>query len=1149
MLIAESYHDAQTQSDNNFKCAVEEATNALTAGLDTFFPTADEQAILLIQLLKNVESKKDQPHHVLAALAAHLSKPAACNLIFSIFDGRWLAERQTRGTLAQELLVLVLERARASTQVHSLGRTLDSRETETDGAEHYLLNLAAAFQRHLLSIPLSARRSNAESEALMLFFARHLFDHAQATFQDLIKNDSVHDLAAPFIRVLVLPLATAFTDNSWSQNLTTNLATDMLPRLMPLMKMLDQLNSKVERLRLQDEVFSTKGTETRFIGGRIVSIARCKASKVTTKVQIPGAAHMLIRISEDVALTKKEQLKVTWESREIQGGRENKSELVIKGSQRGKRVWRSFRCPGDTISLHYTRTVPGAANISEALDFKGFRNIRFAVYGCAPNSALQMHLHWLLGLELTLASLTAKFMWSSLRQSPAPASSECLPWVSTFPLFSGGFDHAWLEVHCPQIALSAIQSPQSTEPTSSDMDQQISLPAPWCNEAFTLFVADYFQKHIRTPDWLQHSFFCSTAQSLVAGIMKATGLTQLADDFGCKWTTEADIPEHLQYVLGSSTRIIQGLVMDMRKKLQKSVTLQSSQPSQDVSSTYYSMEVDEGGDAGGTSNVETESESIDTVKRLMSRLANEKARQMILRCSLLMTTIFENEEDLGCCVAASKLLRYGLPTGPSTSMGGGGAKNGGDVVSCGIDLASRFLSADVPASDLLSLAAQSSKVIEERKHMLQSMTTLLQTISLSSVRQVLISTFVTGPSPAESHRTLIRFSPFNNLHICRKESLQSLRGQVANFFTYLATSLDSWVDTKPVDMSKIAVTHLILNATHLLQLQAGDAEWLLSAGIVDKLCNIMVDTKNGHLMGASPEQLMDTIECDSLSGVRDAAFGVLSALTTTLAGLAAERTDLRFENGILVCNSEEGKHIGALLDRAIEVAAHLVHGANLHPSCETRDVFQLKTLMWLYDLVSKHHVMANLIVINEAVREALMKWSLDADSPQVQRVTLRVLTRVLCSDKLSVSGHSSLECLLKVSSRGEHIVQSLLASIGAVLGAEGGLQSSSKEPDNLQPDVSMQSETLDTMDLFEKQRDRWSASDPEAKSSKEQQWMVMVWPSSPETKRGERSDAPKVVLSRSQHSKLNYCNTCQSNIALFERLYCSIEHHVNFTCN
>ena len=1146
LLIAESKHDAQAMSDELLLSTIAEANSALTSGLDIFFPSADEQASLLIQLLKNAQGKegeqqklgtfeilasevfvnknaegKEQPlphQQVLSALAIHLSKPSASNLVFSIFDGRWLAHSQERVALAQELLLLLLDRARSSGQSQAAEedaqdaqiRSRGHSDTEL-GTQCHLLNLMAAFQRHLLSIPLSSNRSNSQSEALLLLFARHLFDYSLATFKDLVDKEGVHDLAAPFIRVLVPPLATALADNSWSQNVSTSLEADILPRLHPLMAMLDQLNSKLQSVQMEDAVFSNKGTEARFIGGRIVSIARGKASKALTRVHIPGASHMLVRITEDVTLTKKEQLKVSWEPREILGGRD-KSELIIKGSQRGKRIWRSFRCPADTITLHYSITERGRGGAG-AEDLKGFRNIRFAVYGCARNNPLQMPLNWLLDVELTLASLTAKFMWTSLHRVPAPPSLEAAPWVTGCPLFSGGFDHEWLLVHCPQLVPALSQREQQTLSTH---DQANSAPTPevsaevlhavsWSSEAFTAFISDHLKRHVRTPDWLSHSFFCTRAQQVVSVLIKAAGLVRVADEFGLTWKTEAQMPHHLQIALTSTMRIIQGLIMDMRKKMQQSVSLSCAQDP----SPPDAMELVEDGDGGAAQRpapeVEASSESVDSVKRAMSQLAEEKGKQMMLRAALLMATFFDNDEGMGCCVAAAKHLksgeqgRFGLCSHPTLDQAA--------LVQCGIDLASRFLTADVHASEMVGVAAQSLRLIEERKSILQNMTRLLQTISLSSVRQLLISTFIAGPSPVESQRTLVRFSALGNLFICTHQSIQSVQEDVAKFFTFLASTIDNWVGNKLTNRSHVAMTHLILSAYHSLHLHPGDGEWLLNAGILPKLSNLMVDS-SGHMMGASPEQLLDAVEHDSLAAVREAAFAVFSSMTSTLARMAAAQ------------GAAQDGHLTTLLESAVQIAAVVVKGIALHPANETRDLLQLQVLTWLHGLASLHHPISRLIVHTQQVRLAIMDWALEAHSPQVQRVAIRLLASVLCNDDVNSSCQTSISEKMRdewlQTSNGEHLVQRMLASMGAVFGAQGAEHSNAEH-------------TTVPKEGDVKMRDRVPRADapPPYSGGKEHQWMVMVWPSAPDTKLDSKAQAQvEETCKASLQEVRRYQDTC-----------------------
>ena len=52
-------------------------------------------------------------------------------------------------------------------------------------------------------------------------------------------------------------------------------------------------------------------------------------------------------------------------------------------------------------------------------------------------------------------------------------------------------------------------------------------------------------------------------------------------------------------------------------------------------------------------------------------------------------------------------------------------------------------------------------------------------------------------------------------------------------------------------------------------------------------------------------------------------------------------------------------------------------------------------MMWLYALVSENHAMSTLVVKNDGLRQTVMGWVMDADSPQVQRVAMRLLASIL----------------------------------------------------------------------------------------------------------------------------------------------------------
>ncbi|MGB1606836.1 MAG: hypothetical protein ACPIOQ_79650, partial [Promethearchaeia archaeon] len=299
------------------------------------------------------------------------------------------------------------------------------------------------------------------------------------------------------------------------------------------------------------------------------------------------------------------------------------------------------------------------------------------------------------------------------------------------------------------------------------------------------------------------------------------------------------------------------------------------------------------------------------------------------------------------------------------------------------------------AREILGVAAQTLRIAEERQKTLSGLSTLLQTVKISSVRQVLVSTFVLGPSPVESHRTMVRCDILRDLPMCRQESVQCLQAELAKLFTNLVSMLDAALDKAPASRAAVAMTHLVLHSLHSLRVHRSDAKWLLSAGVIDKLCRLMVDTKSGYLTGASPAQLEDAVEAELLSGVRDEGFAVFSALTSSLA---------RLSNDV----AEDGDHVEALLSRAVEVAAHLVRGTDLHPASETRDVFQLKILVWLDDLIARLPRMASSVGMNKIVRHALMHWALRADSPQVQRVSMQLLACILCSASMQ-AGREALQ--------------------------------------------------------------------------------------------------------------------------------------------
>ena len=82
------------------------------------------------------------------------------------------------------------------------------------------------------------------------------------------------------------------------------------------------------------------------VGARVVSVQRARAARPVT-VKFPGAAHVVVRVHEDVTLRRKETLKISREREEVPAGTAraggSREDGTIKGNQRGRRHWRAFR--------------------------------------------------------------------------------------------------------------------------------------------------------------------------------------------------------------------------------------------------------------------------------------------------------------------------------------------------------------------------------------------------------------------------------------------------------------------------------------------------------------------------------------------------------------------------------------------------------------------------------------------------------------------------------------------------------------------------------------------------------------------------------------------------------------------------------------
>jgi hypothetical protein len=306
---------------------------------------------MLYQLLGDISEDRSQ---VLRAVAMHLAKPGARNLLFRMFDGVWLRESPDRGHLAKRLLTLVVDFVVGG----------DSSDVQTE-----LLAMLGSFQRHLLSTPMSSTRSTRESEELLLFYASHSMQCVKRLLGGVLDSGGKWEegSAQSFVRVLFRTLTTALSDKQWTQNLSGGVSEGLHSTLKDLLELLDRINRADAEIRYQDASFSAGCTESRYIGGKIVSIP-CTRSVKPCVVKMAGATSMVVRLSEDLVLGKRETLR-------IQSDRDGSStSTIIKGGSRAhKNIWKSFGVHGDTVHITYGRSVGSTAD-----DAKPTRHVRCA---------------------------------------------------------------------------------------------------------------------------------------------------------------------------------------------------------------------------------------------------------------------------------------------------------------------------------------------------------------------------------------------------------------------------------------------------------------------------------------------------------------------------------------------------------------------------------------------------------------------------------------------------------------------------------------------------------------------------------------------------------------------------------------------------
>lgn len=307
--------------------------------------------MMLYELLEDISEDRS---HVLRAVALQLAKPGACNLLFRMFDGVWLRESRDRDSLARRLLTLVVDIV-----VGGGG----------SGVHKELLAMLGSFQRHLLSTPLSSTRSTRESEELLFFYVDHSMHCVKRLLGEVLNKSGKWEegSAQSFVQVLFHTLTTALSDKQWTHNISGGVSKGLLSTLKELLEVLDRINSADAEIRYQDASFSAGCTESRYIGGKIVSIP-CTRSVKPCVVKMAGATSMVVRFGEDLALGKRETLR-------IQGDKDGSSASpIIKGGGRShKNIWKSFGVHGDTVHITYGRSVGSTAD-----DAKPTRQVRCA---------------------------------------------------------------------------------------------------------------------------------------------------------------------------------------------------------------------------------------------------------------------------------------------------------------------------------------------------------------------------------------------------------------------------------------------------------------------------------------------------------------------------------------------------------------------------------------------------------------------------------------------------------------------------------------------------------------------------------------------------------------------------------------------------
>eukprot|EP00960_Hanusia_phi_P050543 760281-Hanusia_phi.AAC.2 len=1035
LILAEIPANSFSDIDPILKSTCEEASNALVAGFDIFFPDAEQQASLLCQLLEQQNKGR-----VLKSASTHLAKPGVLNHIFSIFDGRWLSDSDQRMQLAVKLLLLLLDNADNVSQEDQSSQNVEmSFQPEDSNALHedaHMLNLLAAFQRHMLSVPYSSSRSTQESEVLLMTYVKSLLQKAENKMRELVQNQEVKAVVPSYIRVLIPTLITALFDNAWNYSISTNLASTLLPSLQMLLQVLDEFNRRIEAINLQDRTFAMKCTESRYLGGRALSIPRGKggAAKGATKCHAPGASYMVIKLNEDVILNKKEQLKISWEIKD--GGCYSST---IKGSHKGKRLWRAFRVPGDTVCLQYSRN---SGHIQE--DHRSTKNIKCSIYGCAKSSSLLMPLDWLFDLELTLASLTAKLMWCDLRSAPKPISGAADEWIKSC-LFERGIYLDWATEAFPILFEQADSSSRVTSCDDVFKNFQISkgenivLELMMGTEGSSLktCIEEYFSVNLMPPEWLDKNVLIVLGTMISTALLHKFHFEETFPDIRV-WNMQnyQQLPLEAQFVCTSTLRFLHNWILETRVKLQN---VASKQPSTDVDGSLTSMDMEE--------EVPDSEFSIESKKAEISKDVNNKAFEIMLRCMLVISTKMHGDPSVW---PTFTVQYHNLPAEEKEKHHGSLSKFSGDDASVfrySVDLCTKFLISEVPARIVVEAAEENRNVISRRKTRLQTMSGLLKQISFASVKQIMISTFTTGPFPPELQRNVPRFHITNALYLYNKSSKIELRDESAKLFGYLAEFLHD--REGPMDRTETSLKHLVLSAFFSLQLEPEDIKFLIENSIVAKLSQLILDPSLKSFPCFTAAADGDNVDLDTLSGLCDAALTVLFRVSASCSQLDPSDPDLQAD-------------IRTFLSHAVAIGQNLFQSIDdLKPS-ESKDLLQLKTLTWLYGLANRKPYISLMIFQNPKLFSVLCRWAIYADSPQIQRVALVLLSRVLkCNavcDEMQNLDDEGVRRLFDMQDQG-NLLDTVFREIGTILGGTREESASDKSASSSQSPIDFSSDT------------------------------------------------------------------------------------------